>query len=610
MPLPDIPEVKEELHVGPIVVNHPEKRPPVAVSLGPHFVGLACPRPDPSDSRSLRDGLKYRMGRKPPSCSEVHSVGLQKFVDCWLRENLTPLPAGTIVLGPEYIASINQSLLRKKELLNTHLSREGLPLLACDNIGSRMATTECHCFCKAESYPAGWKYPRIIAARVDEAKVEFGQYFKLIEGELYEGKIIPSNHRYEFIKHVPVPERPAYIEDMVGKLSENVKYAATDYTSFEAHFTPEVMKRVEFQLYDYMTQYLDGHESFMQLLDVVLAGTNHMIFKEFEAIIQGTRMSGETNTSLGNGFFNLMAFLYACDYSGATNVRGVVEGDDGLFSFEGPAPSAETFEDMGLIIKLEYHERLSSASFCGIIYDEEDKANIVDPYDVLVDTPWTTTLYATARDETLQLLLKAKAYSLAYQYPRTPIISAYASYLLRMTASVDDEALKRLLEGNSMNLWDKNTLARAIGKSAEEQVGFNSRNLMSEKFGVSIEDQYYIEAYFRNKTDLTPIRDDAIFTMISSVHPVWVDYYNNYSMPLSRHDKNLYYPPLYVPVVREQSEMPSRKEWSRTKRNISDTSKINDGLRPVFDFAAPEVECEELFSDFSLWTDFLQTHVQ
>ena len=603
MQLPDIPLVKEELHVGPVAVHHKEKRPPVAVSLGPHIEGLACPRPDPSDSRSLRDGLKYRMGRQPPPCSEIHAVGLEKFVARWLESNLIPLPSGTVVLGPEYIAAINQSLLRKKELLDVHLKREGLPLLAGEVIRSRLDTTECHCFCKAESYPE-YKYPRIISARVDESKIAFGKYFKLIESELYEGKIIPSNRRYEFIKHVPVPDRPSYIEDKVGKISENTKYAATDYTSFEAHFTPEVMKRVEFQLYDYMTKFLDGHDSFMQILDSVLAGTNHMIFKEFEAIIDGTRMSGETNTSLGNGFFNLMAFSYACEVSGATNVRGVVEGDDGLFSFEGDAPTANTFDEMGLIIKLEYHPDLNSASFCGIIYDPEDKANIVDPLEVLVDTPFTSTFYATARDKTLSVLLKAKAYSLAYQYPRCPILAHYASYLLRMTADVEDKLVLALLEGNSMSLWDKGTLARAMGSACKTEVGFNSRNLMFEKFGISIEEQLYIESYFDEKTDLLPITDDVICGIIADKHPVWCDYYYNYSMRLSRHDKNLYYPPLYIPEVRCQSEEPTRSEWSKVKKNIGDVAKITNSVRSVNDLAAPEVDCETLFADFSLWSDF------
>lgn len=601
--LPEIPKVKEELFVGPVAVHHKEKRPPVAVSLGPHIEGLACPRPDPSDSRSLRDGLQYRMGRKPPTCSTIHAMGLQKFVAQWLEENLTPLPTGTLVLGPEYIASINQSLLRKKELLKVHLEREGLPLLTGDIQGSKMITTECHCFCKAESYPE-YKYPRIISARVDESKISFGQYFKLIESELYEGKIHPSNCRYEFIKHVPVPDRPAYIEAMVGKISEDTKYAATDYTSFEAHFTPEVMMRVEFQLYDYMTQFLDGHASFMEMLDVVLAGTNHMIFKEFEAIILGTRMSGETNTSLGNGFFNLMAFSYACEVSGATNVRGVVEGDDGLFSFEGNAPDADLFTDMGLIIKLEYHPDLNSASFCGIIYDPEDKANIVEPLDVLVDTPFTSTYYATAKNETLLLLLRAKAYSLAYQYPRCPILAHYADYLLRMTADVGDDNLSKLLEGNSMSLWDKSTLARAIGSAAKTEVGFNSRNLMYVKFGISVEEQMFIENYFDNKTDLLPVTDPIIIGIIYDKHPVWANYFGNYSMVMSRHDKNLYYPPIYVPEVSAQTSEPTRKEWSKVKRDICDVTRLDNTFRPTFDSAAPEVDCEDLFADFSLWSDF------
>jgi hypothetical protein len=528
---------------------------------------------------------------------------LQQFVAQWLRDHLTPLPAGTLVLGPEYIASINQSLFRKKELLKVHLEREGLPALACDRVMSRMETLECHCFPKAESYPE-YKYPRTISARVDVCKVAFGKYFKLIEGELYEGKVIPSNRRYEFIKHVPVPDRPAYIEEKVGKLSPDTKYAATDYTSFEAHFTPEVMARVEFQLYDYMTQFLDGHATFMQMLDVVLAGTNHMIFREFEAMLLGTRMSGETNTSLGNGFFNLMAFSYACHVSGALNLRGVVEGDDGLFSFEGCAPTAETFSEMGLIIKLEYHPDLHSASFCGIIYDPEDKANITEPYSVLVDTPFTSTYYATAKDDTLKLLLKAKAYSLAYQYPRCPILSHYAEFLLRVTSDVSDDRVLALLEGNAMSMWDKSTLARAVGSAAKTEVGFNSRNLMFEKFGISISDQQYIESYFDSKNDILPIDDPVLCGIIADKHPVWSHYSFNYSMAMNRHDRNLYYPPIYVPEVFEQSEQPTRKEWNKIRRSVGLKAKVNYSLTPVLDFAAPEVECEELFSDFSLWSEF------
>lgn len=596
MPLPEIPEVKEELHVGPVYVLHPEKRPPVGVSLGPHLDGFACPRADPSDSRSNRDGLKYRMGRKPPVCSEVHKEGLYLFVERWLKKNLTPIPANTCVYSPEYIESINQSFLRKSELFKCHLDREGVPLLAAENPSrlSRLSVTECHCFPKAESYP-DYKYPRTISARVDESKVAFGRFFKLIEGELYEGKIIPSNRRYEFIKHVPVPERPDYIEEKVGNSGPNVKYAATDYTSYEAHFTPEVMNRVEFQLYHYMCQYLEGFETFKQLLDVVIAGTNHLIYREFEAIIEGTRMSGETNTSLGNGFFNLMAFSYACKVSGARKLRGVIEGDDGLFSFEGNPPDADLFSDMGLIIKLDYHPDLHSASFCGIIYDPEDGANITEPLSVLVDTPFTSSQYASATDENLMKLLKAKAYSMAYQYPRCPILSVYAEYLLKMTADVSDDEVAKLLEGNGMSMWDKTTLAKAIGKAASTEIGENSRQLMEDKFHVTREAQIYIENLFRNKQDLLPINDSVVFDIIYDLHPVWHDYFVKYSMDVNRLSHELYYPPLAINVIREYSESPTRSEWSKIKRSVGCDAKYNPRLSPVYDMAAPEVDSDVLY---------------
>lgn len=395
-----------------------------------------------------------------------------------------------------------------------------------------------------------------------------------------------------------MPNRPDYIEKKVGKMGPDVKYAATDYTSYEAHFTPEVMARVEFQLYRHMTQYLEGHDQFMQILDIVLAGTNHMIYKEFQAIITGTRMSGETNTSLGNGFFKLMAFSYACEVSGAVNLAGVVEGDDGLFFFEGCPPDASLFEEMGLIIKLDYHPDLNSASFCGIIYDPEDRANITEPLSVLVDTPYTGNQYVSATDGSLRKLLKAKAYSLAYQYPRCPILSVYAEYLLRMTADVSDDDVVQLLEGNGMSMWGKSTLAKAIGKAASTEIGENSRTLMEEKFHVSRESQIYIEDYFRTKTDLNPVNDPVIFGIIYDLFPVWHEYFESYSVNCSRFSKDLYYPPLAVNTPYSQSEQPTKRDWSYMKAFVSMCSKFKPFVTPVFNQAAPEVNDVGLFSCF------------
>ncbi len=84
-------------------------------------------------------------------------------------------------------------------------------------------------------------------------------------------------------------------------------------------------------------------------------------------------MSGEMNTSLGNGFSNLMFMLYACEIQGI-ECDGIVEGDDGAFALSlkpGQKFDESIFAEMGLTIKLEKHTDLMSMSFCGILCAEE-----------------------------------------------------------------------------------------------------------------------------------------------------------------------------------------------------------------------------------------------
>ncbi len=76
---------------------------------------------------------------------------------------------------------------------------------------------------------------------------------------------------------------------------------ATDYTSFEALFTPELMDAVEMQLYDYMLEHVSGGKDTLRLIRRVQLGRNHIDSKYVSVDISGKRMSGEMCTSLGNG---------------------------------------------------------------------------------------------------------------------------------------------------------------------------------------------------------------------------------------------------------------------------------------------------------------------
>lgn len=66
--------------------------------------------------------------------------------------------------------------------------------------------------------------------------------FKRIEQALFQ---LPY-----FIKKIPVEERATYVLDRL--FESGAIYYSSDYTSFETHFTAELMDAVEFELYRFM----------------------------------------------------------------------------------------------------------------------------------------------------------------------------------------------------------------------------------------------------------------------------------------------------------------------------------------------------------------------
>ena len=226
-------------------------------------------------------------------------------------------------------------------------------------------------FAKDEVY-VDFKHAGGIYARDDVAKCYFGPYFKRIEDELYKH---PS-----FIKHVPVSERAKYISEMLDR--PGGVFIQTDYSSYESHFSPEMMKSCEFVLYEYMYSKTPGGNGAVGVMKKVLAGVNPIENRYFNCAILACRMSGEMNTSLGNSFSNLMLYSFVASKLDLEPV-GVVEGDDGLFlAYPDKAPTTEMFTEMGCIIKLNQFKHLSEASFCGLLFDEVDKQIITDPVKV------------------------------------------------------------------------------------------------------------------------------------------------------------------------------------------------------------------------------------
>lgn len=448
-----------------------EPRRPIQVALGLALPDLAPPAPDTHHGPTLLEGCKARFCRNPPKVSRATLRSLRSFTRMFVRRHFSaiPLDADTSVeTWLKHCNSYTQS--RKDELLKLWNERKGA-------LGP--GDLDCKLFTKTETY-ASFKHARGINSRSDMFKCYSGPYFKLMEDEVYKHKA--------FIKHVPVRQRPQYIMDMLGGFPG--PFAETDYTSFEAHFVPELLRSVEFELYRHM---LGNFPSVYRTIARCLAGTNKCISRWFALRVKGRRMSGEMCTSLGNGFTNLVLSEYVAWKNGGS-VVGVVEGDDGLFHFSNP-PTSLDYERLGFRIKMLWHDNLLRTSFCGMVMSR-DFSTMTDPKKVLLNFGWTHSPLMNSGPRVRLGLLRAKALSLAYEHPKCPILSELAKKGLSVTSGVAPRFDTGWYEADLRSQLSQFALETKI--MLEEGPSFWTRHDFADHFGISVQLQLLIEEDIRN----------------------------------------------------------------------------------------------------------------
>jgi len=274
-------------------------------------------------------------------------------------------------------------------------------------------------------------------------------------------------------------------------------------------------------------------------------------------------MSGEMNTSLGNGFTNLMMLLFLAYKKGCTDVKCVVEGDDSAARFTGPRPTAEDFAQLGMKCKVEFHENIETMSFCGLVFDDQDLINVTDPREVLATFGWTSSRYLRSNHITLKKLLRCKALSLAHQYPGCPIISSLAQYGLRVTRGIDVRHFIR--EKGNFSLWEREQLLEALKDEKKIQIikpPSNTRMLVERLYNVTVPQQLKLEAYLDSLVDLRPI---PLGEFIFNAPADWEDYFHKY---VRLHDLSdtldlpAGFPQIFNPEFAvNENYVPSHEEW-------------------------------------------------
>lgn len=396
---------------------------------------------------------------------------------------------------------------RKEQLAKVNKENENNPHLLHDKL-----TTSLKCFIKDESYP-NYKHLRSILARHDRFKVMVGPIFKKIEKALFK--------RPEFIKSIPVRERPKFLLNHFGfyDVPLGVFLAGTDYTAFESHFTPELMEACEMQFYRYMTQNLPQGPNWFKLVQRVLEGENRCMFKNLGFRIPASRMSGEMNTSLGNSFTNWMVFLFLNQRAGNTGVKCVIEGDDCLGSFSGRKLTKEDFALLGFSIKVDYFPCVGLASFCGLIFDAESLSVSSDPTKIIQEFGWVSHLYKCAKPIVFRELMKSKAMSMMCNYVGSPILQSLAQAVLGLTYN------NRYRVSAEYNWYERTVLYPVNNVPSPRPVTMGSRLLMEKVFGYSPAEQIALENYFSSLKDLVPFSHPIIY---SKVHPDSIHYNNIY----------------------------------------------------------------------------------
>lgn len=484
---------------------------PISKRLPLYYEGATPPRPDPGHTISQVAGVAHRVAVEPPKSQPAIMKRFKTFVKDWLFKNLQPLTAEQLLSFDEWLEKTPYSACRKAELRKVWTNADG-------NFSSKILAIV-KCFIKDETYPE-YKFHRGIYSRHDLAKCLFGPLVQSISNLLFKLSW--------FIKTVPVVERPQAIFDRLYKPGS--KYTYTDYTAFESHFKTKLMDSCENVLYAYMVKNLGPEvKSVARTMATTKTGKNKLVFKTFTASVKATRMSGEMDTSLSNGFTNLMLYLFASKEAGCdiSKIVGYVEGDDGLFRNDGPIPTAEIFESLGMTIKIGITDKLERASFCGQVYDIEDLTVVTDIRDQVCRLGWTNKQYVNSGPKVCLELLRARGFSLAYQYGACPILGAIGETILRLTSK--HKIRQSIID--SMDEYSRLFLLEAISWGPQiRNPGIATRILVEEMYNISISEQIEIENRVRAMTKLGPLP-----FRFREIPEVWVNYYEDYNA--SRYDE-------------------------------------------------------------------------
>jgi len=369
-------------------------------------------------------------------------------------------------------------------------------------------------FIKDESYDE-LKFARAINSICDEYKVLLGPLMGAIEELLFADT--PTNPY--FVKH----SNPKTWPKRMRELFKLTRVAETDFSSFEAHHK-EHFSEIFYYLMLHLTRNISDMKPYKVLMARLIKGRNIISFHNMRVEIDQRLMSGALWTSSANGIMNLLTLMYLQVRSRTdltdpdqmvkwvhSNFRGLVEGDDGIMS----APvdlDQKVISDLGLKLKLDYHNDFSEAKFCGITCDPAQLTVLKNPIAVMRRFFLLPKRYRLSRPSIQMGLLRARALSYLYTFHDCPIVGPMAYEVCRLTRSY-----KEVMDPAVTSYHCPLNFKKDLDLHRMPIITDESRNIVSVKYNVPLDAQLRIERAFSQHVtgplalDLTEFVDD--FTM-------------------------------------------------------------------------------------------------
>lgn len=468
-------EIKREADVTTKIILRGHELPyrPMSSIIGPVIESHAPLIPD-SNIANIPPSVSVRVGCTLLPVLEADAWQFIHFCQKFIVENFDPVPCDADTSFEHWIENRLYSGARKRQLAEL---RKKFDISYTTLLDQHLAIKS---FQKFENY-SEFKPSRTINSRDDIYKTQVGPIFSLVDHQIFA--------RDWFIKTVPLTDRPQFLNCL---FEGERNFYVTDYTSYESLFRTLYLEHIELFSLRWFTQLLPEGEHFCDLVRRASLGMNTCYYRDVTAKVEGRRMSGEMNTSSGNGLMNCCIIHYLCQLKGGTYVKGVFEGDDGLTATDAVI-NVDDFTKIGIRCKLEEVDSIHKASFCGMVFHPDDLATLTDPRDVLHSFGWCNKRYVQSNLRTRMSLLKSKSMSFLYQYAGCPIIYPLALRLYRLTESV---SINRVVD--MCDYWDKivfDEIKRlGLKKLMNLEIGFSSRLLFEEMYGITVSQQLLFEA--------------------------------------------------------------------------------------------------------------------